>query len=147
MKEVVFVCTGNTCRSPMAQGIFAAMLNERGVEGIECSSAGLFAVTGDEVAVNAVKAAERFGADISGKRARRITSQLLDEADLFICMTRPHLKSLSMYVDKKKLMCMSPDISDPYGGDLERYISCANEIKSSLTDMYDEIIGRLRDDG
>ena len=127
----------------MAQGIFAQLLKERGIDNIECSSAGLFAMTGDEVTPNAVKAAERFGADISGKRARRITSQLLDETDLFICMTASHMQSLSMYVDEKKLMCMAENISDPYGADLETYIRCANEIKSALSAMLDDIIKRL----
>lgn len=145
MKKIVFVCTGNTCRSPMAQGIFDSMLDGRGITDVECSSAGLFAMTGDEVAANAVKATQRFGADISGKRARRITEQLLDETDLFICMTPSHMQSLSMYVGDEKLMCLGNGISDPYGGDLERYILCANEIKSELTAAFDDIIGRLGD--
>ena len=56
MKRILFVCTGNTCRSPMAEGIFKKMLADRGVNGIECSSAGLFAMTGDSACDNAVKA-------------------------------------------------------------------------------------------
>lgn len=88
MKRILFVCTGNTCRSPMAEGIFKKMLADRGVNGVECSSAGLFAMTGDSACDNAVKAAERFGVDISAHRARRITSYILDETDEFVCMTR-----------------------------------------------------------
>lgn len=143
MKKLLFVCTGNTCRSPMACGIFKKMLADRGIEGIECSSAGLFAMTGDEPTANAVKAAERFGADISAHRARRITAYLLDETDLFICMTRQHTQSLTMYVDGSRVMSLGDGIPDPYGGDTETYIACANSIKQALAESFDEIIGRL----
>lgn len=143
MKKVVFVCTGNTCRSPMAKGIFEKMLSDRGISGVECSSAGIFAMTGDEPAANAVKAAERFGADISAHRARRITAPLLDETDLFICMTAQHAQSLSMYVDGSRVMSLGDGIPDPYGADVETYIACANSIKQALARSFDEIIGRL----
>ncbi|MBQ2842352.1 MAG: low molecular weight phosphatase family protein [Clostridia bacterium] len=138
--NILFVCTGNTCRSPMAEGLFRKMLADKNIENISCSSAGLFAMTGDEVAPNAVKACERFETDISAHRARRITSYILDETDKFVCMTPDHAASLSMYVPTEKITVLGGGIPDPYGGDLETYIKTANYIRTALGLQFDDII-------
>ena len=137
--KILFVCTGNTCRSPMAEGIFKKILSDKGITDIECSSAGIFAMTGDEVTPNSVKACERFGVDISNHRARRITEYILDEADKFVCMTQEHAASLSMFVPQEKIVVLGGGIPDPFGGDLETYIRCANMIKNALLLQFDDI--------
>lgn len=138
--NILFVCTGNTCRSPMAEGLFKKMLADKNIETVTCSSAGLFAMTGDEVTPNAVKACERFEADISAHRARRITGYVLDETDKFVCMTPEHAASLSMYVPSEKITVLGGGIPDPFGGDLEMYIKTANYIKTALGLQFDDII-------
>ena len=137
--NILFVCTGNTCRSPMAEGLFKKLLAERNITDINCSSAGLFAMTGDEVTPNSVKACERFGVDISSHRARRITSFVFDETDKFVCMTFDHAASLSLYVDPDKVLVLGGGIPDPYGGDIETYMMCANSIKIALNAQFDQI--------
>lgn len=138
--NILFVCTGNTCRSPMAEGLFKKMLAEKNIDNINCSSAGLFAMTGDDVTLNSVKACERFGVDISAHRARRITSYILDETDKFVCMTSEHAATLSMYVPSEKVTVLGGGIPDPFGGDLELYIKTANYIRTALGLQFEDII-------
>ncbi len=143
--KILFVCTGNTCRSPMAEGIFKKLVADKNLKEIECSSAGLFAMTGDEVTLNSVKACERFGVDISAHRARRINGYILDETDKFVCMTAQHAASLAMYVPEEKIVVLGSGIPDPYGGDLECYMLCANSIKTALVSQFDEITAEAKE--
>lgn len=127
----------------MAEGLFKKILADKGIENISCSSAGLFAMTGDEVTQNSVKACERFAVDISSHRARRITSYILDETDKFVCMTREHSTSLALYVPREKIIVLGSGIPDPYGGDLETYIFCANSIRTALLNQFDDIVSEV----
>ncbi len=138
--KILFVCTGNTCRSPMAEGLFRKIVSEKKIENVECSSAGLFAMTGDEVTQNSVEACERFGVDISSHRARRITAYILDETDKFVCMTKDHAASLSLYVPSDKILVLGDGVPDPFGGDIETYMICANAIRTALCEQFDEIV-------
>ena len=88
MERILFVCTGNTCRSPMAAGLFAKILQEKGMTGIEITSAGLGAVDGAPASAEAVEVMRRAGVDLSGHRSRRLTREMVLTADLVLTMTR-----------------------------------------------------------
>ena len=134
MRKIVFVCTGNTCRSPMAEGMFRVLAEKYGLRDVECTSCGLSAFTGMPVTDYAVKAAAEYGADISAHRSRAITEYLLDEGDLFVCMTKSHADLLSPYLPAEKICVLGDGIPDPYGGTREDYEKCAADIHAALED-------------
>ncbi len=127
---VVFVCTGNTCRSPMAEGIFRMLLRESGIQGVECTSCGLCGCVGMPVTDEAVRAAKALGADIAGHRSRSVSRYLLEQGDLFVCMTESHAAALADYVPPEKRRVLH--IPDPFGGDDAVYAKCADEIRDKL---------------
>ena len=128
-KSVIFVCTGNTCRSPMAEGL----LNFSGKNAIAIS-AGLF-VTEDTAEDNAIKTAAEFGADIKNHTPRQITAELLESADLVLTMTKSHKYSLpdieNIYT-LAELAGENADVADPYGGDIDVYRKCGKQIKDFI---------------
>lgn len=135
--NIVFVCTGNICRSPMAEGLFKKLLEERGREDITCSSAGLAAPEGSPASINAKIAAQELGVDISEHRSRLLTRAIARDADMIVCMTREHYDVLNSIIPEEKLYILGGGIDDPYGCDLEVYRACAEKIKNSLPVLFD----------
>ncbi len=128
-KTVCFVCTGNTCRSPIAEGIF----NISGFNGVAIS-AGLMA-GGSAPEENAVKAALELGADIKNHIPRQLTREIIENSSLVLTMTKAHKDSLLGFDNVKTLAELageSEDISDPYGGSIEVYRKCAKKIKEYI---------------
>ena len=138
MRTVLFVCTGNTCRSPMAEGIFNTLAQERDIP-VRAKSCGIAAVNGEPVTENAVRAAAEYGADISGHTACQITQELFDEAEAVYTMTRSHADMLRGIIGGDKIHTLSGrDISDPFGGDYDIYKAAAKEIYFSVNTLLDE---------
>lgn len=135
--HITFVCTGNTCRSPMAQGIFDVILKERGITSVTCSSCGLCAFGGDSVSPEAVEAAKKYSADISSHRSRPLTQYIADETDWFVCMTRSHAAALKSAFKDKKITVLGSGIADPYAQPQAVYDECAAQIKSALDILAD----------
>jgi len=137
-KTVVFICTGNTCRSQMAAALFCDSIADSYAEKIAVSSAGLMAHAGDPPAQNAILAMAQLGIDITANRAVNISPNLLEDADFFVCMSQNHVQALmSVGVSPEKIMNLN--INDPYGGDLETYLICRDLISSKFPDIYERL--------
>lgn len=134
MKKVVFVCTGNTCRSPMAEGLFREYLKNKGVSDIEVSSAGIYCFEGSPASENAVKAALELGADISSHRSCGLASCDFTDETYFICMTESHMQVLRQA--KSGIKAFALNVSDPYGGDIDKYRITAKQICKHFDEVF-----------
>ena len=143
MKKLIFVCTGNTCRSPMAEGLLRALLPED--FGWEISSAGVCAANGWPVSANAVKALREKEIDISSLTSETLTPDLIAEANLLITMTKGHRKAVLAAVSESEgkvfllksfeVAKYAADIGDPVGGNLDVYRQVRDEIDAALPDL------------
>ncbi|MFN2476815.1 MAG: serine hydroxymethyltransferase [Chthoniobacterales bacterium] len=142
MKNVLFVCTGNICRSPMAEGLFCKLLAGR--KDIAVASAGVHAARGQVPSYHAVQALRAEGVDISGLRSQPLTASLVDRATHIFAMTGAHLESIQMLFPhgtaKAYLLrefeepgtTVWRDVPDPIGCGREVYQLCAETIKNAL---------------
>ena len=134
MDKIVFICTGNTCRSPMAEGLFRAHNGEEKT-GLTALSAGMYTSDGLPASGNAVTAAAELGADITSHCSRMLTPELAREAKYLVCMTGAQYDNLcAAFPDcADKIFTLLPeDISDPFGGDLATYRRSAAEIDKGV---------------
>ena len=139
--DILFICTGHTCRSPMAQALFTKMCLEKGLD-IKCGSAGVRASSSGHTNPNSVAALrELFGIDFDTP-PRQLTKELSVKSDLIIAMNA----DIAAYAvqacgaPREKVFLMPRPISDPYGGDLETYKKCALDIKSALDTLAERLV-------
>ena len=126
--NILFVCTGNTCRSPMAEGY----LKSKGIEGVTVSSRGL-AADGSPVSLNSKTAMDEAGIDIGSHISKQITADDINKADKIICLSPSHKAVLlSAGVPENKLYILGDGISDPFGGSIEVYRRCRDEIFAAI---------------
>lgn len=130
MRRIVFVCTGNTCRSPLAEGLFRQYLSEHGISGVEVLSAGLNVLEGEPASRNAVKVCAEHGADIVSHRSRLLAPSDFGPGAFFVGMTRAHAQALQRLVPEYKIYAL--EISDPFMGNIEVYRRCAEQLMSSF---------------
>jgi len=145
MKTILFVCTGNVCRSPMAEALFRRATSGRGE--FRVLSAGLGAMNDQPPTPHSVAAMRERGMDISTQRSHALTAELVQQADYIFGMTHSHVDTIVLLypqaADKtfllrefdERLEPFEKDISDPIGGSYEVYESCRNQIEQGIASL------------
>jgi protein-tyrosine phosphatase len=146
MSEVtfVFLCTGNTCRSPMAEGLFRKHLAEKigcGVDqleemGYKVLSAGTMQMAGAPASRGAMVACERKGVDLTNHASRHLTQSLIEASDFIVCMTRSHAEHVTFVSPEAETKCSlladDVEVPDPIGQPQEYFDKCADLIETAV---------------
>ncbi|WP_353093709.1 low molecular weight protein arginine phosphatase [Tissierella praeacuta] len=138
--KVLFICTGNTCRSPMAEGILRSMAEKKNLS-IEVESAGISVFTGDSASKNSIMAMKKIGMDISKHKARQIHKEMIDKVDLILTMSKSHKNFIISHFpsSREKIFTLleyaykiDKDVADPFGGRLVIYEKTRDEIYKAI---------------
>jgi glycine hydroxymethyltransferase len=145
MKTILFICTGNVCRSPMAEALFRRATDGRGE--FRALSAGLGAMDGQPPTAHSVTAMRELGVDISGQRSRALTAGLVEQADYILGMTHSHVDTIGLLYPAaaektfllrefdESLDSYEKDIGDPIGSSYEVYVQCRKQIEQGVASL------------
>ncbi|MCX5801182.1 MAG: low molecular weight protein arginine phosphatase [Candidatus Eisenbacteria bacterium] len=144
MFTILLVCTGNTCRSPMAAGLLERLIPRTLAKSVRIESAGVDAQNGGPASRNAIEVSKRRGIDVSGHFSRRLTREIVEAADLILVMQKMHFDevreicpsraehTLLLTELHKDPSADAKEIADPCGGSEEVYERCFSQIQTSL---------------
>ncbi len=150
--KILLVCTGNICRSPLAAALLQRALTDRGIEGMDVSSAGTGAWDGAPVSEGAYLVGLERGLDLSAHRARLLTRELIEEADLVLTMARHHRARVDELGGEGRVFVLGEyagregdeaEVSDPFGGDLEVYRDTCVELEALIEAAVQRIVKEL----
>lgn len=152
--NILLVCTGNTCRSAMAEGILNKIISDnKDTDKFDVLSAGISVFSPTSASKNAILALNEMGIDISNHTSKQLTDDMINDADLILTMTNSHKVIIQNVCDdiSEKIFTLNgyaygadKDVSDPYGMDLDEYKKCAKEIKDALENAYPKLLKMVK---
>jgi protein-tyrosine-phosphatase len=149
---ILFLCTGNTCRSPMAEGIAKKITAEYNLDNFKISSAGTGAIDGMPATDNAIAAARHWDIDISSHRSRSLKKEHIKEADLILVMGSEHAEAV-LKLDRgaenkifmlrgfpKPFSALQERVDDPIGSGMDQYNQTFLELDEALRKIFPRLV-------